>query len=410
MATRQRQVLTDAAIRNKKPKARPFNLTDGDGLFLYVQPGGAKYWRFAFYHLGKRKTLALGVYPDVSLTRARELTAEARAHVAAGRDPCALKKAAKAARVVEAQTTFEAVATAWMSEKSEKWTESHVKEQRRRLEKDLLPLIGTAPIAELKALDLVRALKVISERGLETAKRSRILLNGVFRYAAQSGIIEADPTPALAGAIDAPEVTHFPAPTDPSVVGGILRALDAADIAGPVLQSALRLHPLVVVRPGELERARWEDFDFEAKEWRFVPSKTQRRNKTPHVVPLSRQALAILDEVRPFSCRSEWVFPGQWDRTKPMSNAAMRSGLARIGIGPDVLVPHGWRSVFRTLGAERCGFQWDCLEAQLAHAVPDVLGRAYNRAEWMEQRRAMMQRWADYLDELKAGTVKGGMK
>ncbi|MDR0966165.1 MAG: integrase arm-type DNA-binding domain-containing protein [Myxococcales bacterium] len=406
MATRQRQRLSDVEIRSLKAQARPYNATDGDGLFLCVLPTGSKSWRFAFWYLGKRKTLVLGQYPEISLKRARELLAEARTHVAEGRDPCALKQAAKSARRLEVLETFEALSTQWLSEREPSWSASHAKGQARRLEKDLLPYLAGRPIKEIKAPELVATLRKLFERsGAEVTERAKQILYGVFRYAVNLGLLDTDPTTTLKGVTEAPQPTHFAAPAKDTVkVGGFLRMLEAPRLAGPLVQCALRLHPLVVVRPGELRCARWADIDFEAKEWRFVPSKTRKKNPEEHVVPLSRQAFAILEEVKPFSFgRSEWVFPSPRTMARPLSEAALNAALARAGIPNTELVPHGWRSVFRTLGAERCGFQWDCLEAQLAHAVPDVLGRAYNRAEWMEQRRVMMQRWADYLDELKAG-------
>lgn len=403
MAPRERQVLTDAKIRNIKPQARPFNVTDGDGLFLYVQTNGSKCWRYGFRYLGKRKTLALGTYPEMSLARARELLAEARTHVAAGRDPCALKQEAKAAKKREAFETFEAVSRAWLTDNGPYWSETHRRDQARRLDKDILPLIGAKPIKEFKASELVALLRDVSKRGLETAKRTRVIIQSVFRYAVNIGVLDADPTTTLKDALKPPKPTHFAAPTDPSKVGEILRAIDADRIAGPIVHCALRLHPLVAVRPGELRQARWADFDFEENEWCFKASKTGQ----DHIVPLSRQALAILEQLKPFSFgRSEWVFPSIRSLRTPMSNGTLGASLERIGIRNDTLVPHGWRAVFRTLGRERCKFDREWLEMQLAHSVPDALGAAYNRTQWIDERRVMMQQWADYLDELKAGAPK----
>jgi integrase len=352
--------------------------------------------------VGGKKELHLGVYPAIPLKRARELAQEAREAVARGEDPRALKKAAKVERSLEAVQTFEALGREWLKAKTPSWSESHAKGQARRFEKDLLPFLGKRPVKELKASDLVRALRALEERsGAWTAKRVRPLVHGIFRHAMSLGVLDADPTTTIHEATEAPPESHFAAPTDPAKVGSILRALDSADLAGVIVQAALRLHPLVVVRPGELRHARWADFDFEAREWIFIPPKTKKKKPEPHVVPLSRQALAILEGLKPYTGAAGWVFPSPRAMTQPLSNGALGAALARIGIPKTELVPHGWRAVFRTLGAERCGFQWDCLEAQLAHAVPDVLGRSYNRAEWMEQRRAMMQQWADYLDELK---------
>ncbi len=372
-----------------------------------MKPDEAKYWRFQYGPASKRKEIHFRVYPHLSLAKVRELTVAARVDIAACLDPCALKREAKAARKREAFETFEAVSRAWLAEKTPHWSESNAKNQARRLEKDVLPEIGAASMKALKAPDLVRALKSISAKGLETAKRSRVIIQSVFKYAVNLGLVDADPTTTLKDAIEPPRPTHFPAPTEPRVVGGILRALDSSGLAGPIVHCAMRFHPLVAVRPGELERARWEDFDLEAKEWKFKASKTGQ----DHVVPLSRQALAILEQVKPFSFgRSEWVFPNARSLNRPMSNGAMRANLIRIGITQDVLVPHGWRAVFRTLGEEQCDFKVAWLEIQLAHSVSDPLGRAYNRTQWLPERRAMMQQWADYLDELKAGEPKGGMR
>lgn len=397
MPPRRRHALTDAAIRNLSPGARPYGKPDGGGLFVHVTRKGSKSWRYAYRFGGKRKTLTFGLYPDVSLKRARELHAEARENLAAGLDPCALKQERKRGEELAKLNTFAAAARAWLAEKLPRWSPGHAKDQARRLEKDVLPEVGKFPLAKVKAPDLVRALKAIAAKGPETAKRARVIIQSVCRFAVNLGLIDADPSTTLKDALDPPSPKHYPAPTDPAEVGAILRALDAPGVSGPVVRAALRFHPLVAVRPGELEKARWADFDLTAKEWRFTASKTH----TPHVVPLSKQALAILEEVRPYSGGSEFVFPNGRTLKRPMSNGAMRMALAAAGVTPDVLVPHGWRAVFRTLGAEQCGFSWDCMEAALAHSVPDALGRAYNRTQWLEQRRDMMQQWADYLDELK---------
>lgn len=398
MPRKIKQALSDARIRSLKPKARPFPVTDGDGLFLLVHPSGAKSWRFSYYLHKRQKRLCLGSYPEIGLKRARELTAEARAQVAAGGDPCKIKSEKKRRAIMIAENTFEAIARRWLAEKAPFWSLSHAEGQLRRLEKDIFPLIGAEPIAEMKAPILLEALKrVLTKKGEETAKRARGIIQRVFRYAVLHGFLEADPTTALKDALPAPKHSHYKAPRTPKEVGAILRAIDTLKKNGGVVQYALRLHPYLAVRPGELERARWADIDFEAKEWRFNSSKTQ----VHHFVPLSRQVLEILEELKTVTGRHEWLFPNLWKTGRHISSSAMRANLARAGITPEQITPHGWRSVFRTLGAEECGISFDILEAQLAHAVPDVLGRAYNRTEWKRQRREAMQKWADYLDGLK---------
>lgn len=392
-----KQALSDAAIRTLKPRASAYPVTDGDGLFLLVRPTGTKSWRLSYYFNRKQRRLCLGSYPEIGLKRAREMTAEARAHVAAGVDPLEIKREERRKKEWELKNTFEAVAWQWYEEKAPVWAISYAREQKRCLKKNVLPVLGALPMTKIKAPLLVGALKEILAKGKETAKKARISIQGICRFALLNGLIEADPSTALKDAIPAPEGKHFAAPRTVKEVGAILRALDSLKEVGGIVQYALRLHPLLAVRPGELLGARWADIDLETKEWRFIAPKTKRH----HVVPLSRQALEILKELQAISGRFEWVFPNLWRTERHITNAAMRAHLRRIEIGPDALTPHGWRAVFRTLGAEECGFSFDVLEAQLGHAVPDVLGRAYNRAEWMAQRREAMQNWADFLDKAK---------
>lgn len=395
----QRLKLTDAAIRTLKRQEKQYTLGDGEGLFLDVPPSGRLRWRFVYRFGGKQKKLALGCYPETGLKRARDLTREAREHVAAGLDPSQVRREKKEKALFDAENTFEAVSRCWLAENIPRWSKSHAGTTERQLERDIFPFLGAVPLVEIRAPLLVETLRRIQNRSPEMARRACISVRAVFRFGLLHGLIEADPSTALWGALGpAPKVTHFPAPSSPKEVGAILRALDALRVRWGVVSYASRLLPLWAVRPGELVSARWADFDFEAKEWRFLSSKT----KVPHLVPLSRQALALLDELKEQTGRGEWVFPSLHKKGAHIVTVSLSAHLATAGVGPDRLVPHGWRSVFRTLGAEECGFSFDILEAQLAHKVPDVLGRAYNRAKWLEARRAAMQRWADYLDELKA--------
>lgn len=404
-----KDLLSDLKIKHLKPDpSRAYKRSDGAGLFLLVHPNGSKYWRFSYYWAQARQEIHLGQYPDLPLSRARELRDEARRDLASGVNPRDKKKAAQIALAYEAKNTFAAMAEDWVERKAPEWAPGTLKDCRKRLKAYILPALGPRPMAAIKTPELVQLLRDIETRGGEIAKRCRILIRSIFQHAINLGVIEFDPTTTLSAAFNAPAKRHFPAPTEPAAVGSILRAIHAPEIAGTVVSLALRLHPLVAVRPGELEAARWADFDFEAREWRFVPPKARKRAEHPHIVPLSRQALDILEQARKATvAASPWVFPNERSTNRPMSNGAMRATLARVGISSDVLVPHGWRAVFRTLGREQCGFEREWLEMQLAHTVPDTLGRAYNRTQWLKERREMMQRWADYLDELRLSAASG---
>jgi len=394
--------LTDVTIRNAKPTDRLQKLSDGDGLYLAVLPTGGKSWRFKYRYAGKEKLLTFGTWPDVSLAAARRKREEARRLLADGIDPGAERQAERARREALAANTFEAVAREWiarhLSQKSEAYRERVVSQ----LERFAFPAIGDRPIAELSAPDILEVVRRVERLGiLETAHRVRQVVGQVIRYAIATGRAQADPTPALRGALPPAPTKHMAAPDDPAKVGEILRALEAFQ-GSPVVAAAIRLLPLLFCRPGELRTMRWADVDLEAAEWRFVASKT----RTPHVVPLSRQALAILRELEPLTGHlpGGWVFPNERTALRPMSNMAVNAALRRLGIDTrKEITGHGWRAVARTLLHERLGYPAEAIEHQLAHAVPDALGRAYNRTRFLEMRREMMQRWADYLDKLRDG-------
>ena len=391
------RVLTDLKVRALKPRAKPYKVRDGEGLLLKVAPSGSRYWIFEFQHGGKKRELHLGKYPLTSLAVAREKAQEARAQVLEGLDPREEKASAKARRAAEEAETFERAAWEWWGTQEGRVAPSTAKQQRRRLEVDVLPLVGALKLKELTAPGLVRALEPLGKRGAETLKRAAVIVRAVCQWAVLRGLLTADPSSVLSKAFPAPKVEHRRAPVEPRVVGSILRALDAMEaLGGGVAQCAARLLPLVVCRPGELRAARWEDFNLDEAIWRYRVPKTN----TDHFVPLSRQALAILEEARLWSGGSGWVFPQERNRARPMSDGTLAALYSRAGVA-SLIVPHGWRAVFRTLGAERLGIPDLVLEAQLAHSVPDALGRAYNRTTWAEQRREALQRWADYLDDLK---------
>lgn len=389
--------LTDTTIRNAKPGPKPIRLFDGGGLYLEVSPAGGKLWRLKYRIDGKEKRLALGTYPTTSLKDARSKRDEARKLLAAGIDP-----GRKAEKAEPAPDTFEAVAREWFSRHLEAKAPGHRDKVVRRLERDVFPHLGSRPVAEIKAPEILAVVRRIEARNvLETAHRALQNIGQVIRYAVATGRAEADPTQSLRGALAPWKPQHMAAPTDPAKVGEILRALDAFS-GGPVVGAALRLLPLVFVRPGELRTMRWEQIDFEAKEWRYTVSKT----KTDHLVPLSRQALAILEDIRPLTGHlpGGWVFPGGRSPKSPMSNAAINAAYRRLGIDTrNELTGHGWRAAARTLLHENLNYPPEIIEHQLAHSVPDTLGRAYNRTRFIAERRKMMQAWADYLHTLKAG-------
>ena len=393
--------LTDAKVRNAKPAEKMFKLYDERGLFLMVAPEGGKLWRLKYRIDGKEKLLALGGYPDVGLKEAREKRDDARKLLAAGVDPGAARKAQKAARIERAANSFEVIAREWFAKNEPAWAPSHSTRVCRRMERDIFPWIGGSPIADLKAPEILATVKRIAERGaLETAHRALSDIGQVFRFAISTSRAESDVTRDLRGALPPAVDGHFTAVTDPVEVGALLRAMWGYE-GTLIVKCALRLAPLVFVRPGELRAARWADFDLDTAEWRFTVSKT----KTDLIVPLSRQAVEILREIQPATGTGEYVFPSARTPKRPMSDNAVLAAMRRMGIPKEAATGHGFRATARTLLDEELGFRPDLIEHQLAHAVRDANGRAYNRTIFLKERHAMMQRWADYLDELRVGAT-----
>lgn len=389
--------LSDAAIRNAKPGAKTTKLFDERGLYLEVSPAGGKWWRLKYRFEGKEKRLSLGVYPDVGLKDARERRDAARKLLADGIDPSENRKAQRLARSDRAANSFEVVAREWFAKYSDTWSDMHGDRTLRRLERDIFPWIGGKAIAEIAAPELLAVIRRIEVRGaLETAHRALANCGQVFRYGVATGRCDRDHSGDLRGALPPVKGEHFAATTDPKRFGEILRAMDGYEGTFPV-RCALRLAPLVFVRPGELRKAEWADIDLDKAEWRYTVTKT----KTPHIVPLSRQALEILRELRPLTGNGRYVFPGARSNRRPMSDNAVLAAMRRMGIDKDEMSGHGFRAVARTILDEVLGVRPDYIEHQLAHAVRDPNGRAYNRTAHLEARREMMQLWADYLDELK---------
>ncbi|MCH9026684.1 MAG: integrase arm-type DNA-binding domain-containing protein [Proteobacteria bacterium] len=393
--------LTDTAIRNAKPGTKIKRMYDSGGLYLEVSPSGGKWWRLKYRFGGKEKRLSLGVYPEVSLKDARGRRDEARKLLANDVDPSEHRKAQKAAKGQRAANSFEVVAREWFAKHSPNWSASHADRIIRRLERDIFPWIGGKPIADITAPQLLEVIQRIEQRGaLETAHRGLGNCGQVFRYAIATGRAERDPSGDLRGALPPTKGKHFASVTEPKQVAEVLRALDGYE-GTLTVRCALRLAPLVFVRPGELRHAEWADIDLDEAEWRFTVTKTD----TQHIVPLSRQAVSILCELHPLTGLGRYVFPGARSTARPMSENAILAAMRRMGISKQEMSGHGFRAMARTILDEVLGFRPDYIEHQLAHAVRDPNGRAYNRTIHLPQRREMMQDWADHLDKLKAGAA-----
>ena len=391
--------LTDITIRRARPSNKTRKLFDGRGLYLEVAPRGGKWWRLKYRFGAKEKRLSLGVYPDVSLKEARSRCEDARRLLSREIDPSEHRRGLKAAKVQQAANSFESVAREWFTKHAPSWAHSHSSRIINRLERDVFPWVGGKPVASITAPQLLAVVHRIERRGaLETAHRALRNCGQIFRYAVATGRATHDPFVVLRGALPPVKGGHFAALTDPKTIGPLLRVLDGYE-GSLIVRCALRLAPLVFVRPGELRRAEWSGIDLDVAEWRFTVSKTD----TQHLVPLSRQAIEILRELYPLTGHGRFVFPsGRTPRgERPMSENAVLAALRRLGIGKEEMSGHGFRAMARTLLDEVLGFRPDYIEHQLAHVVRDPLGRAYNRTAHLTQRREMMQAWADYLDRLK---------
>ena len=392
--------LNDMKIRTAKPKEKFYKLTDGDGLYLHVTEKGGKLWRFRYRFDGKEKLLALGSYPEITLLDARQRRDEARRQLANKIDPGAVRKAQKQSSIQETET-FEVIAREWHDRFKSTWSEGHAATIMDRMERDLFPWIGKRPVAEIKAPELLAAMRRVESRGaLETAHRIRTIAGQVFRYAVATGRAERDISVDLKGALPQPQEKHRAAITEPAEVGKLLRAID--DYSGSfVVKCALKIAPLVFVRPGELRHMEWTELDFENAQWNIPAGKMKM--KEPHLVPLSGQAIKILKELQRMTGTSRYVFPSGRSFDRALSDNAILAALRRMGYEKDEMSGHGFRAMARTILDEVLQIRPDFIEHQLAHAVRDPNGRAYNRTAHLDERRKMMQQWADYLDGLKQG-------
>lgn len=388
--------LSDTAARNAKPREKSYRIADAKGMYLEVTPAGGKYWRMKYRFGGKEKRIAFGVYPDVSLAQARERCDQARKQLANGVDPGVLKQASKAAT----ENSFEAVAREWHAKFSPGWVTHHADKIIRRLEREVFPWLGSRPIGDVNAPELLAVLRRIETRGaLDTAHRVHQNCGKVFRYAVATGRAQRDPSGDLRGAIPPAQEHHHPTITDPKRVGELLRAI-AGYSGSYITRGALQLAPLVFVRPGELRKAEWTEFDLDKAEWRIPAHKMKM--KAVHIVPLSTQAVLILRELHALTGTGRYVFTGARGNDRHMSENTVNAGLRRLGYAVGDMTGHGFRSMASTLLNEQ-GWNRDAIERQLAHAERDDIRAAYNYAEHLPERRKMMQAWADYLDGLASG-------
>tara|TARA_R110000851_G_C13101290_1_gene568415 strand:+ start:225 stop:1448 length:1224 start_codon:yes stop_codon:yes gene_type:complete len=399
--------LTATAVRQALPKAKPYKLSDGHGLFLLVNPKGAKYWRYKYRYGGKEKTLALGVFPEVSLKDARVAHQEARTKLDKGVDPGEERRVQKLTRNLAAADSFEAVALEWFGKVMPDKSESYRVRTRRILEKDLFPVIGQRPVGAIKPPEMLAALRRIEARGAnDIAHRAKQTAGQIFRYAVVTGRAERDPSADLKGALAPRQKQHHAAITDPDEVGRLMVAIDGFT-GTPVVKTAVQLSALLFQRPGEIRAMEWSEINWDQARWEIPAAKMKMR--APHIVPLSRQALELLEELHLLTGRGRYVFPSARGASRCLSENTVRIALRAMGYDKDTMTAHGFRAMARTILDEVLGCRVDWIEHQLAHAVRDANGRAYNRTAHLEGRARMMQQWADYLDQLKAQAGAGNV-
>lgn len=395
--------LTDTQVRQAKSTDKIQNLTDGGGLYLHISVAGTKSWRIDLTTpvTKKRVTMTLGRYPDITLADARKLRADIKIQLANGLDPRKVKKDAERQQLLESNNTFAMIAEEYISRQTHLSPATH--KNNRYYTAYLNEGIGNMPISQIKPIDVLDACRKVESRGhLETALKMKSMAAQVFRYAVQTARAERDVTQDLKGALKQPPVKHYPAITNPAEFGEMLRSIDNYEGTFEV-HCALKLMPILFVRAGEMRYAKWDEFDFEKNTWTFTPRKTKRKTGVSLIVPLPTQAVEILTELTEHK-RSEFVFPAIHTVMQPMSENTMNQALRRLGIDGDTHTIHGFRASARTMISEQLKYDDKFIELQLGHRVPDMHGRAYNRAQFLDERKVMLQEWADYLDSLKATT------
>lgn len=399
--------LTAAKIERSKPLEKTQKLFDGGGLFLEVPPSGSKRWRLKYRFNGREKLLSMGIYPEVGLKVARERTFEAKKLLASGADPSVARQSEKRSRFANAANTFEAIAREWYEVARSKWTEGHSKRVLAALERDIFPFVGSLPVQEADSTRLLPMLRKVEERGaVETAHRCQNYCRQVFEYALATKRCSVNHAIGLHKALKTAIPGRMAAITDPVQLGEFLRAAEGYR-GSPIVKAALELMPHVMLRPGNLRRAQWDHIDVEGGVWR-IPTQELKRSKKEkvtgedHIVPLSKQSIAILKELHPLTGQGQFVFPGARDRHRPMSDNAILSAMRAMAFSKEEVCGHGFRSTASTLLNERSPYKPDLIEAQLAHIEPNKSRGAYMRAKFLADRAEMMQWWSDFLDECKA--------
>lgn len=390
--------LTALAVKQAKPKEKDYKLSDGGGMYLLVTKKGGKYWRLKYRFAGKEKVLALGVYPTVTLEEARGERLRAK-KMLPHTDPSSNKRQIKATNLEASENNFEAVASEWYNNHMVNKSDSHRTRTWRLLKNDLFPPLGKRPISDITPPELLKVLRRVEGRGaIDTAHRAQQTSGQVFRYAIACGKAERDPSADLRGALKIHVKKHHAAITDPKELGKLLLAIDSFS-GTPVVKAALQLSPLLFARPKELRHMEWTEIDWDETLW-LVPA-DKMKMKEPHIVPLSKQAIATLEEIHSLTGRGKYVFPSARGGSRPLSENGVRVALRTMGFDNNTMTAHGFRATARTILDEVLCFRVDLIEHQLAHAVRDPNGRAYNRTKHLPQRKEMMQKWADYLDDLQ---------
>ena len=403
-------MLTDAECKNAtcptgKTRAR---LACSGGLYLEISPAGSKRWFYKYRKEGKEGRMALGSYPDVGAKDARKARDAAKLQKSTGVDPVQVRKVEKLKALTPAANTFKATALEWYAMKLDSWSSHYAIREKRNLEKDLYPFLGTRDIAYIQPIELLAVVRRVEERGaLDVAHRVLTTAGQVWRYAVATGRTPRDITADIRGALKPHHGKHFAAITDPVKLGELIRVIRGYQ-GGPIVRAALQLAPMLFQRPGELRAAEWAEFDLDGAMWTIPAARMKRsvdgkRNGDPHQVPLPTQAVEILRKLHPLTGHGTLLFHGERSHDRPISDNTLRAALLTLGYGPDAQSVHGFRATARTLLAEELNIDPLVIEAQLAHAVKDANGRAYNRTQYLKHRTAMMQQWADYLDKLAAG-------
>ena len=391
--------LTDTQVKAAKPKEKDYKLYDGEGLYVLVKPNSNKYWRLKYRFGGKEKVLALGVYPKISLAQARQSALKEKSKLIDGIDPSHERKVRKLTANLSNDNTFSSIADEFVGKKMQRMSKVHINRTTRAINRDLKPFIGSRPISEITAPELLSILRKVEERGaVETAHRIKQVAGQIFRYAIATGRAERDISTDLKGALGSPEKKHFAAIVDPKEVSKLLIAIDNYK-GTAVVTAALKLSPLLFCRPGELRHLEWDEINF--MEDRIELPAEKMKIKEPLIIPLSTQALAILNEIKPLTSNGRYVFPSARGNSRPMSDNAIRTALRTLGYDNETMTTHGFRAMARTLLDEVLSYRIDIIEQQLGHAVKDANGRAYNRTKHLNERTQMMQKWSDYLWELR---------